>query len=326
MDRLEETDGRPELIALRALKLGDLLVAVPAIHGLRRAHPDHRFVLAVPGWLEPIVDLIEGVDALLPTPGLDDRLPVAPGRVDIAVNLHGSGPESRRLIDALDANTAMVHRVSEIDGVRGGDPRMPAWRDDVSERERWVRLVRAYGVAADSDDVALLPPARPPVVVGASVLHVGAFYGSRRWPIDRFAAVALELHERGHRIVFTGSAAERDRATAVARTAGLSDESILAGRLDLGEFAAVIERARLVVSADTGAAHLASAYHRPSVVLFGPAAPEHWGPPPGPHAVLTDASRRRGDTFSDSPDPALLAVDVPDVLASVERVLGPSRG
>src|SRR5438128_10872722 len=101
MERLTRPDGRPELLALRALKLGDLLVAVPALRGLRRALPDHRLVLAVPGWLEPIVDLVPAVDALLPTPGLDDPLPLAAGRVDIAVNLHGNGPESRALLDQL---------------------------------------------------------------------------------------------------------------------------------------------------------------------------------------------------------------------------------
>lgn len=322
MHRLSETpDDRPELLALRALKLGDLLVAVPAIRGLRRAYPGHRLVLAVPGWLEPIVELVEGVDALLPTPGLDEPLPVAPGRVDIAVNLHGSGPESRRLVDALRSRLAIVHRVPEIDGAVPRDPRMPPWQDDISERGRWVRLVEAYGVAADADDVGLLPSRRRTGVVDATVVHVGAFYGSRRWPVDRFAQVARRLSAAGHRVVFTGSAAERARALAVAAEADLPADAVLAGEIDLAEFAALIEDARLVVSADTGAAHLASAYRRPSVVLFGPAPPEYWGPPPGPHRVLTDASQRRGESFADEPDPALLAVTVADVLEAAEDVL-----
>jgi ADP-heptose:LPS heptosyltransferase len=318
-------DGRPELLALRTLKLGDLLVAVPALQGLRRAYPEHRLVLAVPGWLEPIVDLVDGVDALLPTKGLDELLPLAPGRIDVAVNLHGSGPESRRLIDALEARVAMVHHVDEIDGPRLGDaqddgPR-PVWRDDIGERARWVRLVRTYGVEADPDEVGLLSSPHRVDVVGATVLHVGAFYGSRRWPVERFAEVARELGRQGHRVVFTGSAAERERALEVARLAGAPEASVLAGELGLAEFAGVVEDAALVISADTGAAHLASAYARPSVVLFGPAAPEHWGPPPGPHEVLTDASVRRGDAFAATPDPALLAVGVDDVLEAAGRVL-----
>jgi hypothetical protein len=223
-----------------------------------------------------------------------------------------------------------VHRVASIDGdgeggggeAGGGgpDPRSPEWRDDLSERQRWVRLVGAYGVEADENEVRLLSSTRRTDVVGATVLHVGAFYESRRWPAGRFAAVAQELARQGHRVVFTGSAGERERALEVARLAGLGTDSVLAGEIDLAEFAAVIEDAALVVSADTGAAHLASAYARPSVVLFGPAAPEHWGPPPGPHIVLTDAAVRLGDAFASTPDPAILAVGVDDVLQAVERL------
>jgi hypothetical protein len=48
---------------------------------------------------------------------------------------------------------------------------------------------------------------------------------------------------------------------------------------------------------------------------------EEWGPPPGPHIALTDASVRRGDAFASDPDPALLAVDVAEVLAASRRLL-----
>ena len=321
-----ETDDRPELIAVRTLKLGDLLVAVPAVRALRRAFPAHRLVLALPAWLEPVVDLIDGVDALLPARGLDDPLPVAPGRVDVAVNLHGSGPESRGIVDLLRARLTIAHRVPEIDGETPVDPRMPAWQPDLLERRRWIRLLEAYGIPGDEDDVGLRSSDRRTGIRGATVVHVGAFYGSRQWPVERFAAVARALHAEGHVIVFTGSAAERERALAVSRLAGFRDDAVLAGALDLAEFAALIEDARLVVSADTGAAHLASAYARPSVILFGPAAPENWGPPPGPHLVLTDASKRRGETFSSEPDPALLAVTVDDVMAGARRLLATGAG
>ncbi|MFT0139185.1 glycosyltransferase family 9 protein, partial [Alcanivoracaceae bacterium MT1] len=117
-----------------------------------------------------------------------------------------------------------------------------------------------------------------------------------------------------------GGSADVARARAVAEAAGLPDAAVLAGRAGLAELAVVIADAAVVVSADTGAAHLASAYATPSVVVFGPAPPEEWGPPPGPHVVLTDASRRRGDAFADDPDPALLAVSAGDALAAARSV------
>jgi len=116
--------------------------------------------------------------------------------------------------------------------------------------------------------------------------------------------------------VFTGSAKERSRALAVADAAGLPEETVAAGHLPLDLFARLIAGASLVISADTGAAHLASAYARPSVVLFGPAPVSEWGPPPGPHTVLTDESLRLGETFSPTPDPALMSVTVKQVLSA----------
>jgi ADP-heptose:LPS heptosyltransferase len=314
VQQLKEPDGRPELLALRALKLGDLLVAVPAIHGLRRANPEHRLVLAVPGWLEPIVDLIDGVDALLPTPGLDHGLPLPPGRVDTAVNLHGKGQESRERLEALAPRRRVGHRSPGWDG--------PEWQDGILERVRWASLVSAHGMPADPEDIALLPARRPSPTPECVVVHVGAFYGSRAWPVERFAAVAADLTAAGQQVVVSGGGADRDRAEQTAALAQLPDSAVLAGRIGLDEFAALVAGASLLVSVDTGAAHLASAYRIPSVVIFGPAPPEEWGPPAdGPHVVLTDPSRRRGDAFAAEPDPALLSVTVEQVLAAAHRLL-----
>ncbi|MGN7250889.1 MULTISPECIES: glycosyltransferase family 9 protein [unclassified Arthrobacter] len=311
---MEASNGKhdqPVLLVLRALKLGDLLVAVPALRALRRAYPNHRLLYAAQGWLEDALELVGGYE-LLPTHGLDVPIPIEAGLVDVAVNLHGSGPESEERLAAIRPRTVVGHRTPARPG--------PWWVDDIHERERWTRLLQWHGIEARPDDYRLLPPAVPSPCPGATVLHVGAAYGSRLWPEDRFAEVARALSEDGHQVIFTGSSAERPRALDVARLAGLPEDQVLAGKLRLAEFMAAITEARLVVSADTGAAHLASAYARPSVVLFGPAPAEVWGPPPGPHVVLTDAQARRGDTFAATPDPALLAVSVEDVLAAVGQL------
>ncbi|WP_167043231.1 glycosyltransferase family 9 protein [Salinibacterium sp. ZJ454] len=314
MELFDQNHPGPTLLALRALKLGDLLVAVPALHALRRSNPEHRIVAAVPGWLAPIVQLVPGVDALLPTPGLDDPLPLAAGSIDTVVNLHGNGAQSRGLLDALGACRRIGHE--------GGGWRGPVWLDGIHERVRWARLVESHGMPADPADLAISRPEVPSPAAGATVVHVGAFYGSRRWPVERFARVVDALQHDGRQVVLSGSEAERPRAEDVADAAGLPHSQVLAGELQLDAFAALVSEASLVISADTGAAHLASAYGTPSVVLFGPAPASEWGPPAGgPHIVLTDASQRRGDTFSSVPDPALLAVSVADVLAATQTLL-----
>ncbi|MBT2587092.1 glycosyltransferase family 9 protein [Arthrobacter sp. ISL-95] len=310
-----ENNDQPLLLALRALKLGDLLVAVPALRGLSRAFPEHRILYAAPAWIAEALELVGGIHHL-PTPGLDDPLTVPRGAVDIAVNLHGNGAESRLRIEELQANRVVAHASNGING--------PEWITGIPERERWTRLLNWHGIDADPLDYRLNHPAVPSPRPGTTVVHVGAAYGSRLWPVERFAEVAVELAAAGHEVVLTGGTSERARAEEAAALAKLKganlDDGLLAGRQGLAEFAATIAEARLVVSADTGAAHLASAYERPSVVLFGPAPAEEWGPPPGPHVVLTAVELRRGDVFSADPDPALLAVSVRDVLDAVKAL------
>ncbi|WP_433875989.1 glycosyltransferase family 9 protein [Sinomonas atrocyanea] len=309
---MSASDAKPVLLVLRALKLGDLLVAVPALRGLRRAFPQHELVLAAASWLEPIVPLIGGINRLLPTPGLDDPLPPL-GPVDVAVNLHGKGVESRTRLEELQPAHRLGHEAKGWPG--------PVWDDTLHERERWVRLLRWHGIAADADDYRLGEPEASALAVGATIVHVGAAYGSRQWPAERFAAVARRLAADGHDVVVTGGGADRPRAEEVVKAAALPETACVAGEWALDEFAAAVRAARVVITADTSAAHLASAYRTPSVVLFGPASPEQWGPPAdGPHIVLTDASVRHGDPFAAEPDPAILAVLPGHVLDAVARL------
>jgi ADP-heptose:LPS heptosyltransferase len=303
---------RPVLLVLRALKLGDLLVSVPGLRGLRSGFPDHEIVLAAPKWLAPIIPLIGGINRHLPTPGLNDPIPFD-GHVTVAVNFHGKGPESRLRLEELGAAHRIGHSAPGWPG--------PVWDDTLHERERWVRLLHWHGLPGRSDDYRLLPPPVAAPVDGATLVHVGAAYGSRRWPTERFAAVVRELSRQGHEILVTGGPDDRERAADVARAGGLPETAVAAGQWDLAQFAAAIAAARLVVTVDTSAGHLATAYGTPSVVIFGPATPQQWGPPAdGPHVVLTDATVRHGDPFADTPDPAMLAVWPGHVLDAVARL------
>ncbi len=309
----------PVLLALRALGLGDLLAAVPALRALRRGFPDHRVVLAAPGGLAPLVELAGAVDALRAWKWGCEPEPAAPlPTVDVAVNLHGRGPQSTAALDALAPARRIGHACGEWQG--------PRWVEDVPERRRWCELLRWHGIPADDGDLLLDAPATAGPAPGAAVVHPGAAYGSKRWPAERFATVARSLTAEGLPVVVTGSADERGSAEAVATAAGLPPAAVLAGRTGLDELAALIHGAAVVVCGDTGVAHLASAYRTPSVVLFGPVPARRWGPPEdGPHVALSDDARRTGDPFAAEPDAALLEVTVPQVLSAVSRVLAQPR-
>jgi ADP-heptose:LPS heptosyltransferase len=67
---------------------------------------------------------------------------------------------------------------------------------------------------------------------GATVVHPGAQYGSKRWPAERFAAIASALAAAGHDVVVTGSTGERSLAESVTDAAHLPPAAMLAGRTE----------------------------------------------------------------------------------------------
>jgi ADP-heptose:LPS heptosyltransferase len=298
------------ILVLRALGVGDLAASAPALRALRAAFADETLALAAPTWLTPLIDLVGGVDRIVPTDGLPGPpLRIPPPR--IAVNLHGCGPQSHRLLQAAGPERLWAFANPAADHLDG-----PQWAEDDHEVHRWCRLVRHYGVTADESDLGLAIPAAA-VEHGVTIIHPGAKSPSRRWPPDRWAAVARALAQRGHRVRVTGSHAERPLAVRVASAAGLGPDAVPV--TGLGELAGLVAHARLVVSGDTGVAHLATAYGTPSVVLFGPVPPHRWGPPPerSRHRAIWHGERAdRGDDPGPAVHPALLKIGVDEVLAA----------
>jgi ADP-heptose:LPS heptosyltransferase len=307
---------RGRLLVLRALGLGDLLAGVPALRALRRACPDHELVLAGPAGLGPVAAATGAVDRLLPA--------AAPGRAvpavldwtgpppDLAVDLHGNGPASLRPLAALHPRRLLGFAA----------PDGPPWYAEEHERDRWCRLLTAYGFDADPADLLLPRPPGPSPAPGAVVLHPGAGAPSRCWPVDRYAAVAEALRARGHRVVVTGGADENDLVARLAKDARLPDTDVFGGGLPYGRLAALVAGAHAVISGDTGVAHLAVAHAAPSVTLFGPVPPSRWGPPAHPrHRVLWHPGPDgAGDPHGDTPDPALLRITAGEVLHAVDAL------
>jgi ADP-heptose:LPS heptosyltransferase len=303
------------IVALRALGLGDLLTGIPALRGLRAAFGGARITLAAPAVLRPLAALSGAVDEVADTAPLQ---PLAAGLhgADLAVNLHGRGPQSTRLLLATGPG-----RLIAFGHQPGG---MPVWRADEHEVDRWCRLLAESGIPADPADLLLDRPAWPsPGPAGAVIIHPGAASGARRWPAGRWAEVARALQTvTRHPVVLTGTMSERAVARRIAGMAGLRPEAVLAGRTDLGGLAALAADAALVLSGDTGMAHLAAAFARPAVTLAGPVPPRRWGPPPRPwHRVLW--AGLEGDPHAARPGPGLLALQPGEVITAAAELLAP---
>lgn len=301
----------PPVVVLRALGLGDALTGVPALRGLRRLYGDRPLLLAGPepvsGWLARLAL----VDEVIPTTGLSARPPGLGLGAHDAVDLHGRGPQSHVLLQAGRPGELIAFDCAAAGHVRG----CPWWIDE-HEVDRWCRLVSWAGGPCDAEDLRL--PIRG-TADGAVVVHPGAASGARQWPLSRWSEVVARLRADGHRVVLTGT--ETDLCAAIT-----ADED-LSGKLSLDELAARLASAALVLSGDTGVAHLATAVATPSVTLFGPVPPAWWGPAidTGIHTVLYRGSRL-GDPHADQPDEALLRISVTEVLTAARALLhGTSR-
>ncbi|MBY0395749.1 MAG: glycosyltransferase family 9 protein [Thermoleophilia bacterium] len=145
-------------------------------------------------------------------------------------------------------------------GAEAGPPRLVLATTE-AEAERLDRVLRPLGLPVEG------LAERQPIV-----LAPGAGYGDAKcWPAESFAALADRLAGTGNPIVLIGSPGEGARLAAVAR-AMRSRPVVLDGLLDLGALKVLLRRARLLVSNDAGARHVAAAFGVPSVVFFGPTA------------------------------------------------------
>jgi ADP-heptose:LPS heptosyltransferase len=308
--------ARPRLLVLRALGLGDLLAGVPALRGLRRAFPEYEIVLAAPEQLAAPAAASGAVDRLLPASAPGRAVPAALDWVgpppDVAVDLHGNGPPSHRLLQRVRPGRLMAFAHPGTPEIAG-----PEWTADEHERARWCRLLAWYGVAADPGDLRISAPGAPSPAPGAVVVHPGADSGSRRWPAERYAMVVRELRRHGHRVALTGGPGEDALLGRVLAGADDGAVDVFRGGLPFDRLAALFAGAAAVVSGDTGIAHLAVAYGTPSVTLFGPVSPRLWGPPPGTRHVALWHPGPPGDPHGREPDPRLLRIGPDDVLKAL---------
>lgn len=305
---------RPVALVLRALGLGDFLTGLPAMQLIRRALPEHEIVLAAPEVFAPFVELLPAVDRLFPRGELQSLTDFG-SPVDVGIDLHGKGPESRRLLADLQPRR-VVGFADPAAGLAG-----PPWWPDEHEVRRWRRLVtRAFeirSVPVESAHPGVAGSLRVPELgalpSGVTIVHPGAAALARRWPTDRFAAVIDRLGRAGHRVVITGGPAEAELVQHICA----DTEAVPMLDLSLLELAALVANARLLVCGDTGVAHLASAYRTRSVLLFGPVSPRLWGPPAGPRHLVLWHGDGTGDPHGATPDQALLRITAAEVLRAV---------
>jgi ADP-heptose:LPS heptosyltransferase len=297
------------IAVFRALMLGDLLCATPALRALKAAWPQAELTLIGLPWARELalrLPMVERFEAFPGFPGLPEIAPdcaalpafltrMQQQRHDLLVQLHGSG----RIVNALLATFGARHVAGfvETDGYCAEPPLHLQWPSGGNEIERLLRLVDHLGIERRgahlefplvAEDRRALARSVPELDTTAPYVcvHAGAQLPSRRWMPERFAAVADAMARGGRRIVLTGSAAEAPITRRV-RECMAAPALDLAGRTSLFELAALVERAELVVCNDTGISHIAAALGTRSIVVSCGADTERWSPlDPQRHRVV----------------------------------------
>jgi len=170
----------------------------------------------------------------------------------------------------------------------------------------YLALLQPLGISTAANDPMLeLPPAteqRASSIIADqihhqpfAIFHPGSARVEKFWEPERWAEViGFAANELGLFPVLSGGGTELERAHLTAIREKLRTTLLdLSGQLDLLSLAALIERARLLVTVDSAPMHLASAAGTPQVILFGPTNPFHWRPRKSPAAIL----------FGESPEP-----------------------
>jgi ADP-heptose:LPS heptosyltransferase len=334
----------PERVALfRALQLGDMLCAVPALRSLRATWPGARITLVGLPWARAFVSRFSAyLDDFLEFPGYPG-IPERPPDPDLSalfleechscgfdlgIQLHGDGSVSNSFLPQIQAKRNAGFYPP---GGACPDPRrfLP-YPESGPEVRRLLALPRFLGAPNRGDSLSFPITTEDRAEADAImangklargrfvVIHPGSRAADRRWPPEHFAEVARFLARNRYRVVVTGTAGELALTTSVAgpAEAGIVD---LAGKTSLGGLAALLKRSRLVICNDTGVSHLAAAVRVPSVVVFTGSDPRRWAP------LDRTLHRCLGDPFSEKPrvpEPSQVNREVAHFLSaeSTERI------
>ena len=292
------------LLFVKPSSLGDIIHALPTLNAVRTHFTQARITWLVKREWAAIVERIEGVDEIVTVgPGLRGWLravpPLRATGFDLAVDLQGlfrSGVMAR-----LSGARCRIGFAN----AREGSPwfythRVPVPTDDLHAVDRYALVAEALGIGRKtdrafrfkrwpSDDEAITALLNRQGVTDRQrwvAMNVSARWPTKRWPIQSFATLIDQVHKAGlGPVVLLGAPSEREAADAVSRLTAQPPSSLV-GQTGIGLLPALLRKAAVLVTNDSGPMHVAAAVGTPVVAMFGPTSPARTGPYGASHQVL----------------------------------------
>lgn len=295
------------ILVLSAAGVGDFVLGTPALRAIRHHFPRARIWLLTIPEVRPLAERCPYSDAVrtldlrrsrsaliwLLGPGRGElwRLirELRGNRFDVGVNLYGIGTRAGWL-----RMTAFFRAV----GARRTVGRGSGWRGrgfhvtsevEGHEIDAQLAVARLLGATPTSDLPELWVAAEDTLACASLLerhgisaseqvvcLHAGSAQPEKRWPAERFAAVGRRLAQAGTRVLLVGS--DKERALSASLAEAIPAAITVAGETSLPVLAALLRRAALLVTNDSGPMHMAAALGVPMVVPFGPGTPTRFGP------------------------------------------------
>lgn len=337
------------LLIVRLGALGDIVHAIPVAAAVRAAFPLARIDWLVSARHREILDCVTAIDrpvVLNERDGLRSMVStigeLRRQRYDVALDLQGL------LKSALIARLSGARRVVGFNAKYARESMARLFYTDVHDpggagiyapgETRHVvdinlGVLRELGIdttarvfpmktteSAIARDVAVRTGGR------YALLNTGAAWPNKRWPPDRFAALAAALLERHHlpSVVLWGPG---ERSLAEATVAGAGGAAIMTPDTTIADLLALARGAAVMVSGDTGPTHIGAAVGTPIVGIYGPTRPERNGPWQSADETVSRAAICQCHHLRQcrAPRMCLLDIEVAEVLAAVERRLTAGR-
>jgi len=296
---IKELKDIKKIAIFRALQLGDMLCAIPAIRALRAAYPTAKITLIGMPWEKSFVERFSAYfDKFLFSPGYPG-LPEQPfneekfevflknvrkEKYDLLIQMQGNGTIVNPLLLQFNAKNVagFYNQVSFVDS-----PFFMSYPDHGSEVHRHLLLMQHLGIPSKGDylefplnkkdqkefDELLLPVFSKNYVC----VHPGSRGSWRQWPPQFFANIADYCIEQGFTVIITGVKDEAEITTEVIKC--MQHVPIdLTGKTSLGAMAVLLKNAFALISNCTGVSHLADAFDTPSVIISMDGEPDRWAP------------------------------------------------
>lgn len=285
--------ARPQrILFIRPGGIGDAVLLAPAIQALRAGFPGGRIDVLAEQRNAGVFSLCPEIDGLWHYDRPWELFDVLRQRYDVVIDTEQWHRLSAVVARLIRSHVKIGFSTNER---RRMFSHVVNYRHDRYEMDSFLDLLALQGIAPPSVQVPFLKvPAAATDGVSQFlrqldgrpfvVLFPGASIAERRWGRTKFRELAAAIALRGRGVVVVGGPEDCEAGNFIVE--GLAEGMSLAGKTTLAGSAAILARAQLLISGDSGVLHMAVGLGTPTVSFFGPGIATKWAPRGENHIVL----------------------------------------